>query len=482
MPARRRKQSNAMLYTLITFVGLFIATTTVAVIYYVKAEEYKTDRNDLKQKINELATEDERNEKGIKIGPRRGRETYLGLLTDYVDETVTMIVGGVPEPGDSAETKVNKADKAVKEALNLAAQPEQITITDPNRIGLVQTIKDLVAALEATTRAKLDTEKNLEDKQAEYARDLEINAEAFKTLQAEKDKLQQQFDDTKKDYDSLSALLKQTTSEQVQTLRTQLQQAEKDLNDKQDKLLLTQAELKDAREKMKLALDELAKIEPGPDRAVLAQEPDGQVILIDEKSNVVHLDIGSNEHVYPGLTFSVYDRGAAVPNDPNKGKADIQVFDVDETYSAARILNPDVDNPILKGDIVANLIWDADRTNEFVAAGDFDLDRDGQLDPDALVRIESLVEKWGGKMADMITIETDFFVLGKQPTVLEAPTLEEQEIDPRAQQRHQESLQRLARYNQLREKAQNLWIPVFTYEKFLHFIGYNTQVSQAGAI
>jgi hypothetical protein len=134
------------------------------------------------------------------------------------------------------------------------------------------------------------------------------------------------------------------------------------------------------------------------------------------------------------------------------------------------------------GDIVANLIWDADRTNEFVVAGEFDLDRDGQLDPDATTRIESLVEGWGGKMADSITIETDFLVLGKQPTVLEAPTLEEREIDPRAEQRHQESLQKLARYQQLREKAQNLWIPVFTYEKFLHFIGYKTQVSQAGAI
>jgi hypothetical protein len=85
-------------------------------------------------------------------------------------------------------------------------------------------------------------------------------------------------------------------------------------------------------------------------------------------------------------------------------------------------------------------------------------------------------------MADTITIDTDFLVLGKQPSVLEAPTLEEREIDPRAQQRYQESMQRLARYNQLREKAQNLWIPVFTYEKFLHFIGYDTQVTQAGAI
>jgi hypothetical protein len=195
---------------------------------------------------------------------------------------------------------------------------------------------------------------------------------------------------------------------------------------------------------------------------------------------VVHLNIGSNDHVYPGLTFTVYDRGASVPKD-GKGKAEIQVFDVSKTYSAARVVKPDLNNPILQGDVVANLIWDADRTNVFVVAGDFDLDSDGELDADGIDKIERLVTKWGGEMADSISVDTDFLVLGKQPTVPRKPTIEEEEIDPRATARHAASLARLSRYNQLRDQAQSLWIPVFTYEKFLHFVGYNSQVSQAGA-
>ena len=55
MPARRRKQSNAMLYTLITFVGLFIVATTIAVIYYVKAEEYKGKQADLERERKDRA-------------------------------------------------------------------------------------------------------------------------------------------------------------------------------------------------------------------------------------------------------------------------------------------------------------------------------------------------------------------------------------------------------------------------------------------
>jgi len=478
MPARRRKQSNAMLYTLIIFVGLFIATVAVAVIFYVKAEEYKTGEADLQRELDQLATDRERNALATTVGPKQGQETYLGLLTGYVDRTVTMIVGGIPAP-DSAEVKIVGADKQMQDAMNVAKA--HISITDPNRMGLVQTIKDMAAALESTKAAKLQADKDLEDKRAEFAAAVAANSEKEKALQAEKDKLQAQFDETKKQYDDLAALLRQTTDERVKTLADQLDQTRKDLSAMNDTLLKTQAQLKDAQDRMRLAQEELAKIEPGPDTAVLAQKPDGQVILVDDKAQVVHLNIGSNERVYPGLTFTVYDRGTSVSED-GKGKAEIKVFDVANNYSAARILNPDINKPILQGDVVANLIWDSARTNVFVAAGDFDLDKDGELDIDADARIEALVKKWGGQMADSITIDTDFLVLGKQPTVLKAPTLEEQEVDPRAMEKHQASLQRLERYNQLRDQAQNLWIPVFTYEKFLHFIGYNSLVSQAGAI
>ena len=476
MPARRRKQSNAMLYTLITFVGLFIAATTIAVIYYVKAEEYRTGEADLQREMDELATDRERSALGGTVGAKTGQETWLGLMTGYVDEALTMIVG-FPAP-DSAEVKVKNASVEVANALNVAK--DHIDIGDPNQIGLVPAIKSLAAELDNATKAKLNTEKQLAEQQERFKRADEANIEKEKTLLTEKDQLQAQVSDIEQKYADLSALLRQTTTEQVKTLRDELTQAEGDIETMNDSLLLMQAKLQTAQDSLKQAQDEVAKIEPGPDRGVLAQKPDGKVILVDGKARVVHLNIGSNEHVYPGLTFTVYDRGASVPKD-GKGKAEIKVFDVSETYSAARIVKPDLKNPILQGDVVANLIWDADRTNVFVITGDFDVDNDGQFDADGIDKIERLVKKWGGEMTDSISVDTDFLVLGKQPTVLRKPSIEEEEIDPRATARHEASLARLSRYNQLRDQAQSLWIPVFTYEKFLHFVGYNSQVSQAGA-
>ncbi|MHC4582034.1 MAG: BRCT domain-containing protein, partial [Planctomycetota bacterium] len=444
MPARRRKQSNAMLYTLITFVALFIAATTIAVIYYVKAEEYRTGEADLQREMDELATDRERSTLSGTVGERQARTSYIGSMIAYVDQALTLIVGGIPAP-DSAEAKVKKANAEVADALNVAAN--HIDVGDPNTIGLVQAIKALAADLDNAKKAKLDTEKLLAEQQERFKKADEANVEKEKTLAAERDKIQQAFEDEQQRYADLAASLQQTTDERVQTLTNERDQAREDLKTLNGMLLKTQALLKTAEDRIKQAQDAVAKFEPGPDSAVLAHKSDAEVILVDGKAQVVHLNIGSNDRVYPGLTFTVYDRGGSIPKD-GKGKAEIQVFDVSETYSAARILEPDVDNPILEGDFAANLIWDADRTNVFVVAGDFDLDGDGELDADGIDKIKRLVTKWGGEMADSVSVDTDFVVLGEQPTVIQRPSIEEEEIDPRAMARHEASLARLSRYNQ----------------------------------
>jgi hypothetical protein len=165
MPARRRKQSNAMLYTLITFVGLFIATTTVAVIYYVKAEEYKTAQAGLDRDMNDIATEGERKAWGTIVGTKQPGKTWLGTMIDYFDKTVVMVVGGVAEP-NSVEVKVNNSNREVSNVQKLAQ--ENITIGDPNTTGLVQIARGLKAELDKTINSKLEIQKLLDDLQTSF--------------------------------------------------------------------------------------------------------------------------------------------------------------------------------------------------------------------------------------------------------------------------------------------------------------------------
>ncbi len=43
MPAGKRHQSNSVLYTLVLFVGLFIISAVIAVVFYTKSEDFKAD-------------------------------------------------------------------------------------------------------------------------------------------------------------------------------------------------------------------------------------------------------------------------------------------------------------------------------------------------------------------------------------------------------------------------------------------------------
>ncbi len=479
MPAHRRKQSNAMLYTLITFIGLLIVATTIAVIYYVKTEEYRDKANKAESNLEEIIKPAEQL-KGLGkiVGTVPIGKSALGTMANYLGETVCLIVGGVPET-TSAEAKVNDVNTKVGNALKSAQ--EYIDIAEPNTTGLVQIIGDLTAKLNNTINAKNAIQKDLNDQIAQFEITKRIYSEKDQVIQGEKNKLQQQVNTIQADYDELRTRLEKSTTEQVDTYREQLEEARANLKSLNDKLLKTQAELKMAEDVMKLAQQKVREIKPPPDHEALAHRPDGKIILIDDQAKVVHLNIGSKQHVYRGLTFTVYDRSGSIPKD-GRGKAEIEVFDVAETYSAARITKSETKSPVLMGDIVANLIWNSDKTNVFVVAGDFDLDNDGNIDQNAAGKIQTLIEKWGGRVADTISIDTDFLVLGGQPQVpKQQPTFEDLELDPGAMQRYETLLQRLNHYNQLRSQAQALWIPVFRYERFLYFIGYKGQISQAGA-
>ena len=164
-----------------------------------------------------------------------------------------------------------------------------------------------------------------------------------------------------------------------------------------------------------------------------------------------------------------------------KGKAEIEVFDVRNAVSAARILNPNTKKPILTDDPIANLIWDSDKKNVFVIAGQFDLDNKGGPDDDAIDRIKALIEKWGGRVDDAISVDTDFLVLGQRPQVLKKPPFEQTEIDPQAMEKFEASQRKRDEYNNTCALAQNLWIPTFSYDRFLYFTGYKQQSANAGA-
>ncbi|MHC4086405.1 MAG: BRCT domain-containing protein [Planctomycetota bacterium] len=479
MSPAKRQQSDAMLYTLILFVGLFIAATTVAVIYYVKFEDQRTITEKAQSDLVEMATPTELQRIGTIVGAKQARKSRLATMVDYLDQTVSLIIGGLPED-TSAEVKVDTANRDFKDTLTLAQahiDPESI---DPNTTGLIQIIQKLKTELDNTIETLQATEEELTDKISDFNDAMVLTYNNERKWLAEKDDYRREIDDIKKDYNDLEVLLEQTSEENVQVFMAQVnEQRANYVQERQEKLQI-QAQLKMTQDKMKSLQDELNKIVPLPDSEVVAHKSDGKIILVDNSANAVHLNIGRDDRVYPGLTFAVYDKNMPIPKD-GKGKAEIKVFSVDKNISTALITKSQIKRPIILDDNVANLIWDSTKTNIFSIEGAFDLDGDGKIENDATDKIKALIEKWGGKVANEISIETDFLVLGKPPSILIRPSVTDLEMDPMATERYEASRQKRVHYQDIQKQAQAMLIPVFNYERFLFFIGYETQAGTAGA-
>jgi len=481
MPAGKRPETNNLLYTLIIFVGLFIIAVVAAIVFYIKFEEQRTIATTSRSKLEEMSTASEqRKGLGNIVGTIPRGKSGLGTMVDYLDEMVSLIIGGLPEDA-SAEVKVGTANRDAKETLELLAQEYPDTIGNAALAdGLVRTIQKLKMKLDNTTGAELAAQEQLKELQERFGDAMAIGLGKEQTLLAEKERYQQQVNDIKQDYNELKALTKQTTKQQVQILSAQLDEEKANRKELTQELLKIQAEFKMAQDRMKRIQEELQQLVPPPDSEVAAFKSDGKIILIDDRAKLVHLNIGSDDHVYRGLTFSVYDKGMPIPK-AGKGKGEIEVFNVGKSISAARVVRSEIKRPIVLDDIVANLIWDSDKTNVFVVAGEFDLDGDGDIDYGAVDKIKALIKEWGGRVNEAVSIGTDFLVLGEIPEVLRRPTFEQMEIDPMAMEKYEASLQKLAHYNEVKNGAQTLWIPVFNYERFLYFIGYKTQSSRPGA-
>jgi hypothetical protein len=526
MPAGKRRQSNAMLYTLITFVGLFVAATTVAVIYYVKAEELRTRGEELQQEMAQAVSPEERRNLTSIVGAKLPGESNFGTLVTHLDDMI-LLIKGAPVQTTTAEVKVANTLKTVADVLKGAEAYITLPVAEPNaagaepnaadteaagvlpadanaadlnapvrraarrgegesnavapvRVALTSVITDLLAKLAQTTEQRNAAEKQLGDLQKKFDDAVVTWEDTQKKLAADVALYQQQVGQIKSDYNDLRALVEKNSDERVKVLLDEVEQARTESNRRNQDLLRTQAELSVAEGRLQGALASVRDIMPAPDRASVAYKPDGEVILVDLSAGVVRLGLGSDDHIYRGLTFSVYDRSAGVTPD-GKPKAQVEVFAVDRRACAARITSSDKKNPILTGDIVANLIWDSSKQNQFVVAGEFDLDGDKKPDFDGVRKIEALIQKWGGIVANAVSADTDFVILGTEPQVPPEPTPEILTVDPTATDKYNAARQDNQRYEQIRQQAESLDIPIFNYDRFLYFTGYASQVGKPGA-
>ena len=469
MPAGKSSQSNAMLYTVITFVGLFIVATAAAIWFYVKAEEYRTQRAIMEEKISELANSRERSTIVKIVGKPLKKQSYVGTLVTYLDDMVLAITGQAPEE-TTASVKKNATVSKINETMELLGGDADAAYGIEG-VNLLQTIIQLKTDLETTRDSARNMEKMLHDIEDDYDDTVSNFSRYEKKLIDDKNTFQKQAQKLEAKYQQLEDLMEKSTDDQIANIMGKLKNAEQRFKQKNIELLGLQKKLSETEDALETARDKLESIKPQPNVEVFAYRADAKIVDVDLESKVVYLDIGSDDHVYPGLTFAVYDKSAPIPED-GKGKGEIEVYDVRKHVSMAKIVIYSKKNPIIPDDIAVNLVWDSKTSNKFVVAGEFDFDRSGSVDRNEGEKIKQLIEGWNGRVVDEVTIETDVIVLGAEPKTPYKPSAEQIAFDPMVEQRYEEAQEKLRRYNSVMEKAQIFSVPVFNQKQFMYLIGH----------
>jgi hypothetical protein len=221
----------------------------------------------------------------------------------------------------------------------------------------------------------------------------------------------------------------------------------------------------------KLAGRRISPIDP------LLRQSDGTISSVASES-VVYINLGSGDHLVPGMTFEVYPRREGIPKQDDLtseenmpvGEASIEVERVFQTDSQCRVLKMEPGQHINEEDLIANLVYDRNTKYNFVVYGNFDLGQTGQAKAADRQKIAALVTEWGGHIQKTINVDTDFVVMGKVPEVRQFTDDELQ--DPLNRRLLDDQKAEYQAYEDELDKAKELHIPIMNQNRFLYFCGY----------
>lgn len=437
--ARVVQQRGTPPYLLIVFVFLFLVSAALAVIFY-------TGQGDENKKVTKLESD---NKKLV--------QENQGLLNTVIPSLVEKITGAQGPSADAARADADRS-LSLKHSSEHASRGLSKTV-----VALNDTIVDRDKKIEDLERQKKELDDAIREKNKAIAKitaDFEGNAA----------KTRGELTNAAGNMNTL------TVAHQQQLERTG---AEKDaiVKEKEQKITALAQELeakgKDMQ-RLQARIDELVLdvrrgrgtgAKPGE---LIPRQPDGKIARTVDQ-NTVYINLGAGDHVIPGLPFTVYSSATGVTED-GKGKAKLVVVNVGPTTSECRVTELAArENPIIEGDVIANVVFNPNRSYNFVVEGDFDLYGAGKPDPQAAGRLRSMIESFGGMVQDVVTVNTDFVVMGEDPPLPPKPA---DDAPPEAMKIAADKRKRFDAYQAVKATATALQIPILNTNRFMALTGF----------
>jgi len=429
----------------------FVAVTVVALVFLVIMYTQQEDVRQRAEAANNAA-------KSANTRAAEDSEKYKELAK---------LLTGNPEAEPPA---IEQQTKAVRQVLvGLPDLPDNKSFAD---YPLVIAFQRLAQHYDAKAKQAKSLEDANKENVAERAKLETLVAERSKEFAEKTTSLQNAYDELKKEADEAKATWKTRLEkfDAITDLTQRAERAEGELKKSQAEIERLNKELAKKQERIEGLVSALEKFRPSTDPKAVLQEADGKVLRVLPDESMVYINLGKRDRITPGLTFAVYPTLGGVTKE-GRGKATIEVVTVLSDTSECRITSLEAGSAVVAGDLIANPVYDRNRTFNFVVAGDFSLGFGKTIDDPNGVKVKKLIQSWGGRIVDKVDEQTDFVVLGVPPEPVAAINggAEAQEA---AKVRNQEIAKRAQAFAQIKGDAIALGIPVLTRLQFLHFIGH----------
>ncbi len=441
----------------ITILGvLSLVLFVLAMVFYGNMSKAQNELRQTQESVNEFVRQGERTEERVRRAldrARAERQSVVDYLLTSMRETMTL--AGGPDSADM--TSAQLADRFAE----LGGEGGSL-------IGLVNDLQSHIADLETRlAQSESDRDEALARAHAEATRIGELEA----TFVAQGDELGDEVGQIRSDFS---------------TLQTGYQDVERQMRDNVDRIASEagttisqqRAQINELRTQLAIVNDQIRTLR-GEGRVnvvrPLAEEAlaDATVQRVDPVAREITISIGRAKKAILGMMFAVYDNSSEIRPDPvsgeyARGKATVEIIRIFEGYSVARIIDESRGNPIVKGNVVANAVYDPDKTYKMIVFGNFDIDRDGVATPLEREDLKALIERWGGVVQDEVTGDIDYIILGEKPVVGPEPHAG---ADVEIVEEHLRRKRVVEEYEALRATAQSTSTPILNENRLRTLIG-----------
>jgi hypothetical protein len=484
MPPINQQGSRAGLVTaLVVFTILFVTAAIFAIYFSVQLQHNEQDFKAYKLTYNGIVSETAMTTPDV-VALQAQKTDPNSTVLDLALAQRNQLAQAVNGTTDVASAQKDLTVKLAAVSKSLAADNVKLPSTHDNLLGAVTTLSDALNQRQAQIKKLNDELKTAQDDLTTANKSIaQQNAAREQAVQAAQAQAAADLAKVTEQFNANKAVLDQLQKDQADAAKKAQDTAQAD----QTQLADVNQKLTKANEQRSAAEAKLANRRPDVASAAVRQS-DGRIIRLPG-NNICYINLGEGDQVSAGMTFEVYDQSTGVPPIPPNvtgdeqlpvGKASIEITHVGATSSECRIVHESPGAVLSEGDVIGNLVYDPKTKYNFFVYGDFDLaDTGHQTEAGGAADekvIERLVKQWGGNVVKDVNVDTDFVVLGKEPVAL---NFSKEELEsPLNADKMAKSQAAVDKYQEIRQVARDLHIPVLNQNRFLYYVGYFDQAKR----